>query len=173
MALVREVILFSFALVCFSAAAVAMVTQDNQQLPNIVFMMADDVGYGDVGYNGGKAETPNLNAMASGPNTIHLTRYYSSSLVCSPTRGTVLTGRNHNRYCVWKANGAKGGSTRDFVKPQSMPLPYSEITVAEILKEYGYQTAMFGKWHLRDFKVLERSHKKWPLSHPGVHGFDT
>ena len=67
------------------------------QLPNIVFMMADDLGYGDVGYNGANAATPNLNAMASGQNTLHLTRYYSGGPVCSPTRGTLLTGRNHNR----------------------------------------------------------------------------
>ncbi len=64
-------------------------------LPNIIFTMADDLGYGDVGYNGGNASTPTLDAMAAGANTIHLTRYYSGGPVCSPTRGTVLTG-NYN-----------------------------------------------------------------------------
>lgn len=67
-------------------------------LPNIIYAMADDLGYGDVGYNGGSPLTPHLDAMAAGPHTIHLTRYYSGAPVCSPTRGTVLTGRNHNRY---------------------------------------------------------------------------
>lgn len=66
--------------------------------PNIVFMMADDLGYGDVGYNGGNASTPNLDDMAASTNSIRLDRYYSGGPVCSPTRGTVLTGRNHNRY---------------------------------------------------------------------------
>ena len=139
-------------------------------LPNIVFVMADDLGYGDVGYNGGNAETPHLDAMAAGPNTVHLTRYYSGGPVCSPTRGTVLTGRNHNRYCVWTANIGKG--TADFVIPETMPLPPTEITVTEILKKHGYQTAMFGKWHLGDFKKLPGGNKKWPVSHPGMHGFD-
>ena len=63
-----------------------------QTFPNIIFTMADDLGYGDPGYNGGNASTPNLDAMAAGENTIHLTRYYSGGSVCSPTRGTVLTG---------------------------------------------------------------------------------
>lgn len=66
--------------------------------PNIVFMMADDLGYGDVSYNGGNASTPNLDDMAASANSIRLDRYYSGGPVCSPTRGTVLTGRNHNRY---------------------------------------------------------------------------
>ena len=118
-------------------------------LPNIL-------GYGDVGYNGGNAETTHLDAMAAGPNTVHLTRYYSGSPVCSPTRGTVLTGRNHNRYCIWNANIGSGDNSR----PQTMPLPPTEITVAEILKNHGYQTAMFGKWHLGDFEKFPGGNKK-------------
>ena len=165
MAIAKVLVAFSLLLLRIGASSGA-----DQQLPNIVFMMADDLGYGDVGYNGGNATTPNLDAMASGPNTIHLTRYYSGGPVCSPTRGTVLTGRNHNRYCVWSAN--TGSNKDDFVVPEKMPLPTSEITVAEILKKHGYQTAMFGKWHLGDFKVLPEGNKKWPLSHPGMHGFD-
>ena len=139
---------------------------------NIVFMMADDLGYGDVHYNGGREHTPNLDAMAASPHSIQLQRYYSGGPVCSPTRGTVLTGRNHNRYCVWTANA--GNNQNDFEKPSSMPLPTSEITLADILKEHGYQSALFGKWHLGDFKKLHGpgSNPKWPVSHPGMHGFD-
>jgi len=69
--------------------------------PNVIFAMADDLGWGDVEYNGGRASTPNLNEMARSNNAILLQRHYSGSPVCSPTRATVLTGRNHNRYCVW------------------------------------------------------------------------
>ena len=163
-------ILAAFCLLLLSNEGKGHSSGADQQLPNIVFMMADDLGYGDVGYNGGNATTPNLDAMASGANTIHLTRYYSGGPVCSPTRGTVLTGRNHNRYCVWSAN--TGSNKDDFVVPERMPLPTSEITVADILKKHGYQTAMFGKWHLGDFKVLPEGNKKWPVSHPGMHGFD-
>ena len=138
--------------------------------PNVIFAMADDLGWGDVQYNNGNARTPNLNEMAQSPSTVLLQRYYSGGPVCSPTRGTVLTGRNHNRYCVWNAN--VGYNTADFVIPERMPLPLSEITVAEVMRDAGYSTALFGKWHLGDFKPLKGGNPKWPVSHPGLHGFD-
>ena len=141
-----------------------------ENLPNIVFLMADDLGYGDVGYNRRTIKTPNLNQMAAGMNTMHLKRYYSGSSVCSPTRGSVLTGRNPNRYCIWRAN--IGHQLGDFEMPQTMALPTSEISVAEVLKENGYHTAIFGKWHIGDLKKLSGGNEKWPVSHPGMHGFD-
>ena len=143
--------------------------KSRSDFPNIVFMVADDLGYGDVGYNEGLAQTPNLDQMARGPNTIHLSRYYSSAPVCSPTRGSLLTGRNHNRYCMWYAN--VGSDADDFVIPERMPLPPTELTVAEVLKSKGYKTALFGKWHLGDLKPVERGSARWPVSHPGMHGF--
>ena len=82
----------------------------------------------------------------------------------------VLTGRNHNRYCVWTANA--GNDSPDFAKAEGMPLPLSEISVAEVMRKAGYSTALFGKWHLGDFKRLKRGNKKWPVSHPAQHGFD-
>ena len=100
--------------------------------PNVIFAMADDLGWGDIQYNNGNARTPNLDEMAQSPNTILLQRYYSGGPVCSPTRGTLLTGRNHDRYCVWTANA--GGYSPDFAKPETMPLPLSEITVAEVMR---------------------------------------
>ena len=166
----KLLILFSLA-----AASVAVPTAvHNGKLPNIVFVMADDMGYGDVGYNGGAADTPNLDAMASGSNSVHLTRHYSGGPVCSPTRGTVLTGRNHNRYCIWLQD--EGVTCNDITK-STTPLPPTEITVAELLKQQGYSTAAFGKWHLGDLSPCTTpsmySHPLWPVSHPGVHGFDT
>ena len=137
-------------------------------------MLADDLGYGDVGYNGGPAETPTLDAMASGPHSIQFTHFYSGAPVCSPTRGTLLTGRNHNRYCIWTANmpGQNCKYQYDLGCPTKMPLPTSEVTVAEILRDHGYHTATFGKWHLGDLKPVKGGHPKWPTSHPGQHGFD-
>ena len=132
--------------------------------------MADDLGWGDVHYNNGNAITPNLNKMASSTGAILLQRYYSGGPVCSPTRGTVLIGRNHNRYCVWHANSARDQT--DFSVPEKMPLPLSEISVAKVLRKAGYATALFGKWHLGDFKSVKNGNKKWPVSHPGQHGFD-
>ena len=72
--------------------------------PNIVYLLVDDLGYGDVGCNEGKALTPNLNEMANGSHSIHFTRFYAGGPTCSPTRATLLTGRNHNRYCIWHAD---------------------------------------------------------------------
>ena len=155
-------------LLLLHASSLPLTTADKP--PNFVFMMADDLGYGDVGYNNGAAQTPNLDAMASGTHSLRLDRYYSGGPVCSPTRGTVLTGRNHNRYCVWTANA--GNNCDDFKCPEGTPLPTSEITVAEILQKQGYETAAFGKWHLGDLKPLEGGNKRWPVVSPDMQGFD-
>ena len=131
---------------------------DSMGKPNVIFAMADDLGWGDVEYNSGNARTPNLNKMAQSPNAVLLQRHYSGGPVCTPTRGTVLTGRNHNRYCIWDVNA--GHQTIDQVTPEKMALPFSEITVAEVMRKVGYSTALFGKWHLGDFKVLKGGNKK-------------
>ena len=146
----------------------------NGERPNIIFLLADDLGYGDVGYNGGYASTPNIDEMARGQHSVRFNQFYSGSPVCSPTRGTVLTGRNHNRYCVWSANTAGKLCSHprdDFKCPARYPLPHSEVTVAEILKEKGYKTAAFGKWHLGDLKPLSQP-TALPPSNPGQNGFD-
>ena len=96
-------------------------------------MMCDDLGYGDVGFNGNQTiKTPNLDRLAK--NGIRFTRFYAGGPVCSPTRGTCLTGRHYFRYGVTHANRGH--------------LPNQEITLARMLKSYGYATGHFGKWHL-------------------------
>ena len=138
--------------------------------PNIIFALADDLGWNGVGYNEGEALTPNLDEMSQSSGTVRLERHYSGAPVCSPTRGTVLTGRNHNRYCIWGANSyslAKG----DFDTVQKKPLPQTEISVAKVLKRFGYSTACFGKWHLGNFMRVN-ANKPAEVSHPGLHGFD-
>lgn len=145
---------------------------DNEQRPNIVFLLADDLGVGDVGYNGGKARTPWLNRMSKSDHSVVLTHHYSGAPVCSPSRGTILTGRNHNRYCMWSSNTAKGDNKADFVLPQKMTLPIREETTAELLKRAGYRSAMFGKWHLGSLKDIQYENKTWHKVDPGMHGFD-
>ena len=156
---------------CCFKSGVSGVDQQSVR-PNIIFALADDLGWNGVGYNGGEAYTPNLNEMSLSSGTVRLERHYSGSPVCSPTRGTVLTGRNHNRYCIWKANRfslAKG----DFNTAQRNPLPQAEISVAEVLKRFGYSTGCFGKWHLGNFMSVNATNKSTPeVSHPGLHGFD-
>src|SRR5690606_24875186 len=103
------------------------------QSPNIILIMTDDQGWGDTGYNGHPLlKTPNLDAMVS--NGVEFTRFYAASAVCSPTRGSVITGRHPLRYGICYANCGH-------ILPE-------EITLAEMVKEVGYTTGHFGKWHL-------------------------
>ncbi len=103
------------------------------QPPNIILMMADDLGYGDPGFNGNTIiQTPHMDSLAK--EGVVLTHFYAGNSVCSPTRATCLTGRHHDRMGIWMAN--KGH------------LPAQEITLAKMLKEKGYMTGHFGKWHL-------------------------
>ncbi|SHN33042.1 Arylsulfatase A [Cyclobacterium lianum] len=109
--------------------------------PNIILIMADDLGWGDVGFNGNKRiKTPELDAMAR--NGLVMSRFYAASAVCSPTRGSFLTGRHPERYGITHANTGH-------MKPQ-------EQTIAEILKSKGYTTGHFGKWHLGTLTVKEK-----------------
>ncbi len=101
--------------------------------PNIILVMSDDQGWGDVAYNGNSVvQTPNLDAMAR--EGVRLDRFYAAAPVCSPTRASVLTGRHPFRYGIeWAGQGH---------------LPEDEITIAEVLKSNGYRTGIFGKWHV-------------------------
>ncbi len=126
--------------------------------------MADDMGWGDAGYNGHPVlETPHLDDMAE--VGLVFNRFYSAAPVCSPTRGSVLTGRHPFRYGIKYANVGK--------------LPQSEITLAEVLKTRGYVTGHFGKWHLgtlsKTVRDSNRGGKGDDTSHyspPWQHGFD-
>ncbi len=101
--------------------------------PNIILVMSDDQGWGDAGYQGHPhAVTPTLDNMAE--QGLVFNRFYAAAPVCSPTRGSVLTGRNPYRYGVYHANTGR--------------LPEDEVNLARILKAQGYRTGHFGKWHL-------------------------
>jgi arylsulfatase A-like enzyme len=132
-----------------------------KNLPNIILVMADDLGYGDVAYYGNPVvKTPNLDAMAR--EAIRFDRFYTGSPVCSPTRGSCLTGRHPYRYGIpWAGR---------------YPLPDNEITIAEALKTRGYATGHFGKWHLGGLsKTIVQSEfpdGPSPYSPPWENGFD-
>ena len=125
-----------------------MATSDSSR-PNIILCMTDDQGWGDTGYNGHKhLRTPVLDEMAA--SGLRFDRYYAGAPVCSPTRGSVMTGRHPNRYGCFLFNYS--------IRPQ-------EITLAEALKSAGYATGHFGKWHLGPVKAGS------PVN-PGSSGFD-
>ena len=116
-------------LISFLLLACALSASDR---PNIILVMADDQGWGDMGYyDHPYVQTPNFDEMSR--NSLRFDRFYASAPVCSPTRASVLTGRNHNRVNVLN----HGRSMR----PQ-------ETTIAEALKTVGYATGHFGKWHV-------------------------
>ncbi len=131
-------------------------------LPNVVLCMADDQGWGDTGYNGHPhLRTPHLDAMCAAG--LRFERFYSGAPVCSPTRGSALTGRHPYRYEVPTANAGH-------MKPE-------EVTLAELLREKGYATGQFGKWHLgtltNDIEDGRRGGRQPEhYAPPWEHGFD-
>jgi arylsulfatase A-like enzyme len=137
--------------------------QTNEQLPNIILLMADDLGYVDVAYNGNPTvKTPNLDNMAR--QGIRFDRFYSAGPVCTPTRASCLTGLNPARMnMTWASAGQ---------------MPGEEITLAEALKLKGYRTGHFGKWHLGQLsKTVKQSYSPYPAdperySPPWENGFD-
>jgi arylsulfatase A-like enzyme len=101
--------------------------------PNIILCMTDDQGWGDTGYNGHPVlKTPHLDQMAA--DGLQFNRFYAAAPVCSPTRGSCLTGRHPYRYGIFFANVGH--------------LPAEEFCLADVLKQQGYTTGHFGKWHL-------------------------
>ncbi|NKB34988.1 MAG: sulfatase-like hydrolase/transferase [Pseudomonadales bacterium] len=123
-----------------------------QQKPNFIVVMADDLGFGDLGiYGASLIDTPNLDRMAA--EGIYFDSFYASANVCTASRGGLLTGRYPVRLDL----------VSDVARPTNdIHLAESEITIAEALKEQGYSTAIFGKWHLG-------SRIEW---YPLRHGFD-
>ncbi|HLP37660.1 sulfatase [Lacibacter sp.] len=113
-------------------------SQSKTAAPNIIIIFTDDQGFNDIGcYGSSNIKTPNLDRMAA--NGIRFTDFYVTSSVCSPSRASLLTGRLPAR------NGVGG-----VLVPGQTGLAQSEITIAEMLKEKGYKTACYGKWHLGD-----------------------
>ena len=139
----------ALGLVGLSALLATAIVNAAPARPNIILCMADDQGWGDMAYNGHPVlKTPNFDQLAK--DAVRFDRFYAAAPVCSPTRGSVLTGRHPNRFGCF----SWGFSLR----PQ-------EITIAEVLRSAGYATGHFGKWHLGTV------YKGSPVN-PGASGFD-
>jgi len=142
----------SVATAALAACASPVQPSASTRKPNVILILADDLGYGDLGvFGNGVIRTPNIDRMAA--EGARLTTFYASANVCTPSRAGLLTGR----YPI------RSGLARDVIRQtDTHGLPLSEITIAEALKP-DYATALIGKWHLGHVAPF------WP---PTQHGFD-
>ena len=146
--------LVAAALLCIGVLFPASVSaQPTKRKPNILVIVADDLGYGDIGVHGGKAvPTPNIDKLAR--MGTRCTSGYVSAPYCSPSRAGLLTGRYQTKF---------GHEFNPHVGPEGkLGLPLAERTIADLLRAAGYRTALIGKWHLG----FSKDH------HPQARGFD-
>ena len=148
-------------LIASSLSCVALqtaVAQLKASQPNIIYILADDLGYGDLGcYGQQKFSTPNIDAMAS--DGMRFTQNYSGSTVSAPSRCCLLTGK-HTGHAAIRGNSNTKGSDG---KMYDTSLPDSEVTIAELLKTRNYATACIGKWGMGGVGSE---------GHPNKQGFD-
>ena len=134
---VRKYVILSVMIIfLISACRTEKTTKKESEKPNIVIIMADDMGYSDIGCYGGEIQTPNLDGLAE--NGVRFTQFYNASRCC-PTRASLLTGKYPHQVGL-----NRNGQT----------LSRNAATIAEVLKENGYHTGMSGKWHLSQTKKL-------------------
>jgi arylsulfatase A-like enzyme len=135
--------------------------------PNLVVVLADDLGYADIGVHGRKdIPTPSIDSVAR--NGVRFTNAYVSCPVCSPTRAGIMTGRYQQRFGHWYNPGPAADADTTF------GLPLSETTVADLLKQAGYRTGMVGKWHLGlrpEFHPMKRGFEEYFGFLNGAHSY--
>ena len=141
-------------------------TKSQDGIPNVVFVLADDMGWGSASYQaedskqfqpgaGGTkwvpnpAHTPNLDSMSKSKNSFRFDRFYAGSAVCSPTRSSILSGRTPNRECITGVEGC--GQEPAWSCADNLPFPPTTFTVAEAAKRANMSTLFVGKWHLGIF----------------------
>lgn len=131
-----------------------------QDKPNIVFILADDAGYADFGFQGSKEfMTPHLDKLAE--NSFKCTQAYVTAAVCGPSRAGLLTGKYQQKF-GFEENNVPGIMSKSGMVGDDMGLPTDQLTMADYLKELGYKTAIFGKWHMGNADRY----------HPTKRGFD-
>ena len=142
--MLKRIIYLIILLVIFSC-------EKNNNSPNIIFILTDDLGYGDLSSYGSETiKTINIDKLAE--DGVKLTSYYAAQPVCSASRAAILTGAYPNRIGIYNAFGPTSNSG----------INHDEYTLAEMLKDNGYKTGIFGKWHLGSIKEF----------FPTKHGFD-
>lgn len=147
--------LLSACLAASVCAATANAASAAPRPPNIIVILADDLGWADLGHDGSKIDTPNLDQLAK--QGVKLTRFYASAPTCSPTRAALLTGRYPHSVGVPElASPEVRGNV------PILALDHNAVTIPEALKPAAYRSVMVGKWHV-GFA---------PKNHPRTHGFD-
>jgi len=137
------VLLFLLGLTLAANSQHAGKKSNTNRLPNIIYIYADDLGYGELGcYGQQKIKTPNLDRMAS--EGMRFTQHYTGTPVCAPARAMLMTGK-HGGHAVIRGNYELGGF-QDTAERGQMPLPKDQLTIAGLLKQKGYATALVGKW---------------------------
>jgi arylsulfatase A-like enzyme len=158
----------AFLLLLSSCSEPVDTSAENSQRPNIILLMADDMGWGDTSFQGNPhLRTPNLDSMAE--SGLVFERFYAAAPVCSPTRASVLTGRHPFRSGIYFA----------MVPGAEVALSSTEATLGELMQGAGYRTGFFGKWHLGtmttelvDGRFGGPEHAEL-YSPPWEHGFET
>jgi arylsulfatase len=142
--------------ILFSIAGIAM-TAIAQERPNIILMMADDMGFSDIGPYGGEVMTPNLDSLAAGG--VRFTQFYNTGRCC-PTRATLLTGL----YAHQAGMGHMTSNNENSDGPGfSGGITSRCVTIAEVLKTAGYATYVSGKWHVvRNGNLTGNNKENWP-----------
>ncbi len=138
----------------FLSVLIAATVASAADRPNVIFVLADDLGYGDLGcYGQKKILTPNLDRMAA--EGMRFTQFYAGSTVCAPSRSVLMTGQ-HLGHTAVRGNAGKNNM-------EAQTLRDEDITVAEVLKGAGYSTGLIGKWGLGEVGTV---------GHPNKQGFD-
>ena len=135
---------------------------------NVVLFLADDLAWNQVGYHGTTFyETPNIDAVAAAGMTF--SNAYSANPVCSPTRASLMTGKNPARLQITDYIPGSPYPYARLLRPAEVPgLPLEEVTIAELFKSQGYATGHFGKWHLN----VDKEYVPGRPMDPGSQGFD-
>ncbi|MEM6777473.1 MAG: sulfatase-like hydrolase/transferase [Planctomycetota bacterium] len=153
----RSVALFALILVGTCSCPSLVIAQ---QRPNVVIIMADDMGYSDIGCYGGEIQTPNIDQLANGG--LRFTQFYNTARCC-PTRAALLTGLHQHQTGIGQMTETPKGPRDDDRPAYQGFLNRNCVTMAEVLKPAGYHTYMTGKWHLG-----YHGKEKWPRQR----GFD-
>ncbi len=146
----------SIPIIVLLLAPMSSLSAAHQPEPNIVLILADDLGFGELGcYGQAVIQTPRLDQMAK--DGLRFTHFYAGATVCAPSRSVLMTGKHHGHTRVRGNAGSRN--------PAAQALQDGDLTVAKVLQQCGYRTALFGKWGLGDVGDAESGL-------PRKHGFD-